>query len=149
MKKLLTILLCLLALFAFASCSGDTPDAPSENTNTKRPLDIDESFWGTYKFANDSGNAIRITKTTFEIGNLLSGEFTATSRIEDLYNNLAFDKSANFPRFDQYKDHYLYIYLNAETSYGLTFKDWDTSKPVYEMYSQFDKWKKYDLVKID
>ena len=59
MKRIIIALLCAFTLFSFASCSGDTP-APGPGTDDKAP---------------------------FEIGNMLSGEFTATTHIEDLYEN--------------------------------------------------------------
>lgn len=86
MKRIIIALLCAFTLFSFASCSGDTP-APGPGTDDKAPFEIDQRFHGTYKFKDNSGNAIRITETTFEIGNMLSGEFTATTHIEDLYEN--------------------------------------------------------------
>ena len=84
MKRIIIALLCAFTLFAFASCSGDTP-APGPDEGGKAPFVIAERFHGTYKYKDNSGNAIRITETTFEIGNMLSGEFTATTHIEDLY----------------------------------------------------------------
>ena len=86
MKRIIIALLCAFTLFSFASCSGDTP-APGPGTDGKAPFEIDQRFHGTCKFKDNSGNAIRITETTFEIGNMLSGEFTATTHIEDLYEN--------------------------------------------------------------
>lgn len=86
MKRIIIALLCAFTLFSFASCSGDTP-APGPGTDGKAPFVIAERFRGTYKYKDNSGNAIRITETTFEIGNMLSGEFTATTHIEDLYEN--------------------------------------------------------------
>ena len=86
MKRIIIALLCAFTLFSFASCSGDTP-APGPGTDGKTPFVIAERFHGTYKYKDNSGNAIRITETTFELGNMLSGEFTATTHIEDLYEN--------------------------------------------------------------
>lgn len=86
MKRIIIALLCAFTLFSFASCSGDTP-APGPGADGKAPFVIDGRFHGTYKYKDNSGNAIRITETTFEIGNMLSGEFTATTHIEDLYEN--------------------------------------------------------------
>lgn len=86
MKRIIIALLCAFTLFSFASCSGDTP-TPGPGTDGKAPFVIAERFHGTYKYKDNSGNAIRITETTFEIGNMLSGEFTATTHIEDLYEN--------------------------------------------------------------
>lgn len=86
MKRIIIALLCAFTLFSFASCSGETP-APGPDESGKAPFVIAERFHGTYKFKDNSGNAIRITETTFEIGNMLSGEFTATTHVEDLYKN--------------------------------------------------------------
>lgn len=86
MKRIIIALLCAFTLFSFASCSGETP-APGPDESGKAPFVIAERFHGTYKFKDNPGNAIRITETTFEIGNMLSGEFAATTHVEDLYKN--------------------------------------------------------------
>lgn len=86
MKRIIIALLCAFTLFSFASCSGETP-APGPDESGKAPFVIAERFHGTYKFKDNPDNAIRITETTFEIGNMLSGEFTATTHVEDLYEN--------------------------------------------------------------
>ena len=54
MKKLIIALLCAFTLFAFASCSGDTP-APDTGTDTARWDTVPEELRGTWEYSLGEG----------------------------------------------------------------------------------------------
>lgn len=153
MKKLIIALLCAFTLFAFASCENGTP---TPDQPTKPEIKIDDSFWGTYKFSDGSGNAIRITETTFEIGNILNGEFTATTHVEELYAEMPYGVTEwgelTGCNFDQEIGYYVKIILDKNTVYSFKFEDQDKNKPFYETYislpGETAKWESYSVEEI-
>ena len=64
MKKLIIALLCAFTLFAFASCSGDTP-APDTGSENDRFDDVPELIWG--KWSINNGTYITVTKDDIRI----------------------------------------------------------------------------------
>lgn len=64
MKKIIIALLCAFTLFAFASCSGDTP-APGPGTENDRFDDVPELIWG--KWSINTGTYITVTKDDIRI----------------------------------------------------------------------------------
>ena len=54
MKKIIIALLCAFTLFAFASCSGDTP-APDTGTDTARWDTVPEELRGTWEYSLGEG----------------------------------------------------------------------------------------------
>lgn len=64
MKKLIIALMCAFTLFAFASCSGDTP-APGPGTENDRFDDVPELIWG--KWSINTGTYLTVTKDDIRI----------------------------------------------------------------------------------
>lgn len=153
MKKLIIALMCAFTLFAFASCENGTP-APDQPT--KPEIKIHDSFWGTYKFSDGSGNAIKITETTFEIGNILNGEFTATTHVEELYADMPYGVTEwgelTGCNFDQEANYVVRIELDRNTAYALRFEGGEGLNPVYRSYSALPgetaKWESHPVEKI-
>ncbi len=54
MKKIIIALMCAFTLFAFASCSGDTP-APDTGTDTARWDTVPEELRGTWEYSLGEG----------------------------------------------------------------------------------------------
>ena len=147
-------LLCVFTLFAFASCSGETP-VPENPGYGKIEININENLWGTWETldegGNPNGNAIYLSKTEFNVGTMLDGEFKPGTSINELYDKAGEygpDKACFYDNTNE-EAYGFRINLGSNTAYRISVDRTSPGEGTYGYYTiSSDGWVSSSISKV-
>ena len=124
MKKIIIALLCAFTLFAFASCSGDTP-APDTGTDTARWDTVPEELRGTWEYSLGEGYPTQSYVITADnIVFYSSEDAEGFSLKQNIYEGVSARDSRNYGviNADDHSNAYIFFFPTAEKPNDITVR---------------------------
>lgn len=122
MKKIIIAALCAFTLFAFASCSGDTP-APDTGTDTARWDTVPEELRGTWEYSLGEGYPTQSYVITADnIVFYSSEDAEGFSLKQNIYEGVSVRDNYGVINADDHSNAYIFFFPTTEKPNDITVR---------------------------